>query len=320
MANLLNQKNNAASVYVGNLEEPVTEDLLWELFLQVGPVVSVNIPRDKVSGQQQGYGFVEFKTEEDAEYACKVLNMVKLCGRGIKVQQTSLDLKGADRDIGANLFIGGLHSDIDEQLIYDTFAAFGGIISQPKIVYDEGGAPKGYGFVSFDSFEASDLAISCMNGQFLCNKPLVVQYAFKKDSPGERHGTPAERLIASGRRAATNEVRFQPNLLFSTGEGIDDAGKAATSMAVVGTSSSAAQQWQQQQQQQQQAPPPMMHGALVPPAMPMMMQPPPMPMAMPVPMMGMPMQPGMSMMPPPPPMPVMQSGISMMPPPPPPPP
>ena len=42
--------------------------------------------------------------------------------------------------------------------------------------------------MSFDSFESSDMAIECMNGQYLSNRPIVVQYAFKKDTPGERHG------------------------------------------------------------------------------------------------------------------------------------
>jgi hypothetical protein len=40
--------------------------------LQVGPVSSVHMPKDKVTGKQQGYGFVEFKGEEDADYAIKV--------------------------------------------------------------------------------------------------------------------------------------------------------------------------------------------------------------------------------------------------------
>lgn len=48
---------------------------------------------------------------------------------------------------------------------------------------------KGFGFVSFDSFEAADLAIECMHGQFLCNRAIVCQYAFKKESKGERHGS-----------------------------------------------------------------------------------------------------------------------------------
>lgn len=39
-----------------------------------------------------------------------------------------------------------------------------------------------------------------MNGQFLMNKAITVQYAFKKDGKGERHGTSAERLLASQAR------------------------------------------------------------------------------------------------------------------------
>ena len=36
-----------------------------------------------------------------------------------------------------------------------------------------------------------------MNGQFLCNRPISVTYAIKKDSKGERHGSAAERLLAA---------------------------------------------------------------------------------------------------------------------------
>lgn len=39
-----------------------------------------------------------------------------------------------------------------------------------------------------------------MNGQFLMNKAITVQYAFKKDGKGERHGTEAERLLAAQAR------------------------------------------------------------------------------------------------------------------------
>ena len=38
--------------------------------------------------------------------------------------------------------------------------------------------------------------MDAMNGQYLCNRPISVSYAFKKDSKGERHGSAAERLLA----------------------------------------------------------------------------------------------------------------------------
>lgn len=57
------------------------------------------------------------------------------------------------------------------QLLYDTFSAFGMVIATPKIMRDpDTGASKGFGFVSFDGFEASDGAIEAMNGQYLCNR------------------------------------------------------------------------------------------------------------------------------------------------------
>ncbi len=50
--------------------------------MQAGPVVSVHMPRDKVTGLHVGYGFVELRTEEDAEYVIKVcVYSTIICGR-----------------------------------------------------------------------------------------------------------------------------------------------------------------------------------------------------------------------------------------------
>ena len=37
----------------------------------------------------QGYCFCEFLTEEDAEYACKIMNQIKLWGKPIRVNKVS---------------------------------------------------------------------------------------------------------------------------------------------------------------------------------------------------------------------------------------
>ena len=190
------ERNQDATAYVGNLDEKVTEELLWELLLQGGAVVNVFIPRDKVTSAHSGFGFVEFRSEEDAEYTIKIMNMMQLYGKPLRVNKASQDRKSLD--IGANLFIGNLDTDVDEKLLYDTFSAFGGITQTPKIMRDVDSAmSRGFGFVGFDSFEAADLAIESMNGQYLCNRQIVVQYAYKKDAAGERHGSQAERLLAS---------------------------------------------------------------------------------------------------------------------------
>lgn len=192
----LQERNQDATLYVGDLDIQVSEAVLWELMLQAGTVVNVHIPKDKVTGLHSGYGFVEFLTEDDADYAIKVMSMIKLYGKSIRINKASQDKKTLD--VGANLFIGNLSPEVDEKLLYDTFSTFGVIISTPKIMKDTiSGESKGYAFVSYDSFESSDAAIASLNGQYLGGKPISVTYALKKDSKADRHGSAAERLLAA---------------------------------------------------------------------------------------------------------------------------
>ena len=214
-------KEQDATCYVGELDQKVTEDILWELFVQVGVVsecilslidkshffltvfshyfyltVNVHIPRDKITNTHGGFGFVEFRSEEDADYAIRVMNNVKLYGKIIKVNRAFKEKKSLD--VGANLFVGNLSPEVTEKDLLETFGRFGIIISTPKIVTGESGESKGFAFISFDSFEASDAAIEALNTQYLCGRPINVQYAIKKESKsGERYGTAAERLLAA---------------------------------------------------------------------------------------------------------------------------
>ena len=71
------------------------------------------------------------------------------------------------------------------------------MVISTKITRDpEDGSSKGHGFVSYDSFTSADLAISQMNGQYFSGRQIRVDYAMKKDSKGEKHGSFAERLLA----------------------------------------------------------------------------------------------------------------------------
>ena len=70
---------------------------------------------------------------------------------------------------------------VDEKLLYDTFSAFGVILTTPKIQRDpETGNSKGFAFINYASFEASDAAIEAMNGQYLCNrwKAIIIAKVF----------------------------------------------------------------------------------------------------------------------------------------------
>ncbi|CAJ0748357.1 12224_t:CDS:2 [Entrophospora sp. SA101] len=169
------ERNQEATVYIGNLDERCTEALIWELMLQA---VNVHLPKDRVTQTHQNYGFCEYMSEDDADYAIKIMNQIKLYGKPIRVNKATSDKKNLD--VGASLFIGNLDPDVDEKMLYDTFNP-------------DTGNSKGYGFISYDNFDSSDAAIDAMNGQYLMNKPITVSYAFKKDGKGERHGTQAKK-------------------------------------------------------------------------------------------------------------------------------
>jgi splicing factor 3B subunit 4 len=232
MASLANveHRNQEATVYVGNLDASCTEDLLTELFVQVGRIQSVYMPKDKLTAQHNGYGFVEFLDAQAAEYAQHVLNNTSLFGRSMRVSKSSVN-ESVDKssNVGANLFIGNLDpKDITEQLLYDTFSAFGSLTRAPHLVKDEAtGESKGFAFVSYDSFAASDTAIDCMNGQYLGNRQIQVQYALKKDADGkptnERHGSRAERMLAQAKQDSgpgagqtSQQQSFRPNTRFAS--------------------------------------------------------------------------------------------------------
>lgn len=78
--------NNENSVYVGNLAPEVDEELLQELFVQIGAVRGVRIARNKINGECLGYGFVELGSVREVEYVVRVLDGIVLMGKNLRVR------------------------------------------------------------------------------------------------------------------------------------------------------------------------------------------------------------------------------------------
>ena len=75
------------NIYVGNLSYEVTETDLERAFEPFGQVDSVNIIKDKFSGQSKGFGFVEMPARDAAQAAINDLNGTELKGRTLKVNE-----------------------------------------------------------------------------------------------------------------------------------------------------------------------------------------------------------------------------------------
>jgi RNA recognition motif-containing protein len=74
-------------LYVGNLSYDTTEEELRELFSAHGTVESVNLITEGGSGRSKGFGFVEFRDDQEANAAIAALNGTDLRGRTINVNQ-----------------------------------------------------------------------------------------------------------------------------------------------------------------------------------------------------------------------------------------
>ncbi|XP_031220127.1 splicing regulator RBM11 isoform X2 [Mastomys coucha] len=79
------QEEADRTVFVGNLEARVREEILYELFLQAGPLTKVTLCKDR-DGKPKSFGFVCFKHPESVSYAIALLNGIRLYGRPINVQ------------------------------------------------------------------------------------------------------------------------------------------------------------------------------------------------------------------------------------------
>jgi RNA recognition motif-containing protein len=74
-------------LYVGNLPHSTTDQELQDLFAPYGEIKSVNIIKDKFSGQSRGFGFVEMGNSEMGQAAISALDGSEVAGRKIKVNE-----------------------------------------------------------------------------------------------------------------------------------------------------------------------------------------------------------------------------------------
>jgi polyadenylate-binding protein len=172
-----------ASLYVGDLHSEVTEALLFELFNAVGPVASIRVCRDSVSRRSLGYAYVNFHSVVDAERALETMNYTLIKNKPCRIMWCHRDPSLRKSGTG-NVFIKSLDKSIDNKALYDTFSAFGNILSC-KVATDDQGASKGYGFVHYETQEAANLAVTKVNGMLLNGKKVFVGFFVpRKDRSG----------------------------------------------------------------------------------------------------------------------------------------
>jgi polyadenylate-binding protein len=206
-------RSQFTNLYVKNLDSEVTQEQFEELFKKFGNVTSAVVSVDE-EGKSKGFGFVNYEKHEEAQKAVDELNDTDFLGKKLFVARAQ---KKAEREEelrksyemakmeklskyqGVNLYIKNLDDDMDDEKLRGEFEAFGTITSC-KVMRDDKGVSKGFGFVCFSSPDEATKAVAEMNNKMLGSKPLYVSLAQRRE---------VRRQQLESQIAQRNQIRMQ---------------------------------------------------------------------------------------------------------------
>lgn len=169
----------------------MTENFILAAFRKMGEdPLTVKLMKNKFSGEPAGYCFVSFVTDETAVNAMHKLNGKPIPGTNPIVRfklnsATTSQNKALLADREFSVWVGDLSSDVDDYNLYRVFSAKYQSIKTAKVIMDDSGFSRGYGFVKFGLEEEQKSALIEMNGYIgLGSKALKICSAVPKPKDG----------------------------------------------------------------------------------------------------------------------------------------
>uniref|UniRef100_M1ABG9 Nuclear acid binding protein n=1 Tax=Solanum tuberosum TaxID=4113 RepID=M1ABG9_SOLTU len=174
------------TLWIGDLPYWADESYLHSWFAHTAEVLSIKVIRNKITGQPEGYGFVEFGAHPVAERILQSYNGTQIPGTELtfRLNWASFGI-GERRDAGPehSIFVGDLAPDVTDYLLQETFRTHYPSVRGAKVVTDPNtGRSKGYGFVKFADETERNRAMTEMNGMYCSTRPMRISAATPKKS------------------------------------------------------------------------------------------------------------------------------------------
>jgi polyadenylate-binding protein len=180
------RKSGVGNIFIKNLDKSIDNKDMYDTFSTFGTILSCKVATDE-HGNSKGYGFVHFETEEAANKAIEKVNGMLLSDKKLFVGRF-IPRKEREKELGekakrfTNVYIKNFPEAFNEEKLKEIFEAFGTITSY-RVMSDETGKSKGFGFVAFEDPEAAEAACNELNTKEMEGKTLYVGRAQKR---GER--------------------------------------------------------------------------------------------------------------------------------------
>ncbi|KAG2552880.1 polyadenylate-binding protein 4-like [Panicum virgatum] len=189
-----NNDDKYTNLYMKHLDDDITEELVKLKFSQFGPIVSVKIMR-RTDGSSMGFGFVSFQNPESAIKAQETMHGMLIGSKALYVARAQKKEERKqylqrlheekrneiiNKSNESNVYIKNIHDEVDDDTLRARFDEFGNITSA-KVMRDDKGISRGFGFVCFSTPEEAKSAVSSMRGVMFYGKPLYVAIFQRKE-------------------------------------------------------------------------------------------------------------------------------------------
>lgn len=178
------------NVFVKNISETVTDPSFLAHFSKFGTITSAKLATDE-EGKSKGFGFINYSNHEEAIACVNSVNNIDFNGKALYAARAQSKAERAEqlkkkreeqanKYHGVNLYIKNIEDSVDEEKLRKVFSEFGGITSL-KIMTNEKGQSKGFGFVCYSKPDEATKALTKMNNFMFEGKPLYVALAQRKE-------------------------------------------------------------------------------------------------------------------------------------------